>query len=522
MANAGGESTSRQARRLARRLRRPAGLPPERVLGGYAVAVAGTVGLTAILLPFRSDITPLSKGFGFLIVVVLAAAIGGLGPGLVASVCGFLTFNYFFLPPYDRWSVGRPEYVVVLFVFLGLSILISTLLSRALERASVAEAREAELRTLQSLSAELVALRPGPDGYAGLLRRLLEVFEVSAGAVFVVDAKTRELEEAASVGAEPGELTPRSDSVMAENPPDRLPLSVGGRNLGLIVLRPRTPPFTPPESRVLRAFCDQFALVLERDRLLRQATQTQVLNQAEQVRRSLLAAVSHDLRTPLAAIKASVTDLLAEDADHGRDYLRESLRSINIETDRLAMLVANLLDMSRIEQGMLRARVQGVDLSEAVSACQDRLQTLWPAVRFNVRIDPTWSVVQADPVFLERVVGNLLENAVRVTQKSPDRTIDVEARGADGRVTVRVIDHGPGIPESVREQLFYPFYQVSQRHPRLGTGLGLPIARGFLSLMDGQIWIEDTPGGGATFAFSLPAQQREGATSPASGTRVRG
>jgi len=113
--------------------------------------------------------------------------------------------------------------------------------------------------------------------------------------------------------------------------------------------------------------------------------------------------------------------------------------------------------------------------------------------------------VRADPVFLDRVVTNLLDNAGKVAAGSGSDEIEVDADRSDGRVVVRVIDHGPGVPEPVREQLFYPFYQVTERHPRLGTGLGLAIAKGFLALMDGEIWIEDTPGGGATFAFSLPA-----------------
>jgi two-component system sensor histidine kinase KdpD len=275
--------------------------------------------------------------------------------------------------------------------------------------------------------------------------------------------------------------------------------------LGLFVLRGERPPLTPAESRVMRAFCDQFALVLERDRLLRAATEAEVYRQTDNVRRSLLAAVSHDLRTPLAAIKASVTDLLAEDADQGAEYAKESLETINKETDRLASLVANLLDMSRIEGGMLKPRVQAVDLGEVLATCIDRMQRQWPELRTRVSVEDEASIVRADPVFLDRVVTNLLENAAKAAYDGGANEIAVEARRSDDRAVVRVVDHGPGVPQSVREQLFYPFYQVGERHPRLGTGLGLAIAKGFLALMNGEIWIEDTPGGGATFAFSVLA-----------------
>jgi len=354
---------------------------------GYAVATLGTVALTLGLLAFRDQITPLSKGFGFLVVVVAAAGIGGLGPGILASLLGFLTFNFFFLPPYHTFVIARVEDIVVLFVFLGLSILISALLAHARERAEAAEAR-----------------------------------------------------------------------------------------------------------------------AHERDQALRSATEAEVYRQTDQLRRALLAAVSHDLRSPLAAIKASVTDLLGDDAEQDADYARETLESIDKETDRLAALIANLLDMSRIEGGMLEARVQSVDLAEVVTACVDRVRRQWPRLTVRVGITPSAATVRADPVFLDRVVANLLDNAAKAAARSGTDEIGLQASRADGRALIRVTDHGHGVPPLVREQLFYPFYQVAERHPRLGTGLGLAISKGFLTLMDGQIWVEDTPGpGGATFAFSLPA-----------------
>ncbi len=175
------------ARRLAWLARRS----PRRQAAGYAIAILGTVALTAALVPVRDQITPLAKGFGYLIVVVVAAASGGLGPGLLASVVGFLTFNFFFLPPYDTFVIARGEYVVVLFVFLGLSILISALLARATERAEAAEAREEELRILQTLSADLVAMVPGPGSYEAVLEDLLRAFGFTAGALHVLDPISR-------------------------------------------------------------------------------------------------------------------------------------------------------------------------------------------------------------------------------------------------------------------------------------------------------------------------------------------
>jgi two-component system sensor histidine kinase KdpD len=494
--------------------------PSHRALA-YTIAVGGTAALTVALLPFRDDLTPLSKGFGFLIVVAVAAAIGGIGPGLTASVLGFVTFNYVFIPPYGTFTIARPEYVVVLFVFLGLSVLISALLARAKDRALAAESRERELRTLQDLSAGLVALRPGPEGYASVMSNLVATFGMSAGALFVHDPQTRHLREETTVGAEPGELTPRPDLATEERAPERVPLSVGGRNLGLLVLHGDRAPLTPEESRVLRAFCDQVALVLERDRLLREATKAQVYEQADEVRRSLLAAVSHDLRTPIAAIKATVTDLLAEDSPQTGAYLKDALETIDGETDRLATLVANLLDMSRIERGMLQARPQGVDLTELIPAAADRARRQYPSLDLRVVVDPASAVVRADPVFLDRVVSNLLDTAAKAAAEAGPSPVELDARASGSSAVVRFIDHGGGIPWSVREQLFYPFYQMSERHPRLGTGLGLPICKGFLTLMGGEIWVEDTPGGGATFAFSIPLESAGVSAEPARAETAR-
>lgn len=478
---------------------------PRRRVAGYLVASCGTLLLTLALLPFRDDLTPLSKGFGFLAIVVVVAAIGGFGPGILASFFGFLAFNFFFLPPYGTFVIQGGEYVAVLFVFLGLSVLISALLARATERAEAAEARQEELRVLQDFGAELAAAVPGPATYESILSHLLGAFGFSAGALYVQTPDGRELREQITVGAPAEELPVRWDPSSGSQPAERLPLSVGGRVLGLLVLRGDRRELTPAESRVLRAFCDQFALVLERDRLLRSATEAEVLRQTERLRRSLVAAVSHDLRSPLAAIKASVTDLLGEDTIHDPAVMREALESIDNEADRLNGLIANLLDMSRIEGGMLRPRTQTVDLADILTACTDRVRHQAPApeVRQTIRSDP--ALVRADPIFLDRIVTNLLDNAVKAGRDDGSEAVEVEVRGEADRTTVRVIDHGAGLPPDVREQLFFPFYQVGDRHPRLGTGLGLAIAKGFLSAMHGEIWIEETPGGGATFAFSLPS-----------------
>jgi two-component system sensor histidine kinase KdpD len=487
------------------RLMRPP--QPRRQAVAYGIAVGATAALVAALLPVRDEIDPLAKGFGFLVVVVAAAGVGGLGPGVVASVLGFGLFNFFFLPPYDTFVIGKAEYVVVLFVNLGISVLISILLGRATERAAAAEARATELRTLQELSRALVMAPPGTDAYREIIGQVLTTFGYEAGALFVRDmTHAGGLREEVTVGCAPGELSYEWDPRSPDRPPERLPLSIGSNNVGLLVLRGSRPAPTEAESRILRAFGDQLALVLERDRLLRTATEAEVFRQGERLRQTLLAAVSHDLRSPLAAIKATVTDLLDEEVDRSPDVRHEALEAINSESERLNALIANLLDMSRIEAGVLRAHIENVDVADVVATSVGNVGRVWPHMRVRTSIEDG-DVARADRVFLDRALTNLLDNAARAG--GGDGSIEVSSRSVDGRVTIRVVDHGPGLPDNARDALFHPFYDLDRENPRLGKGLGLAIAKGFVVAMKGKIWLEDTPGGGATFAIAIPGSRRE-------------
>ena len=472
---------------------------------GYALAVGGNAVAIAVLLPLREDLSLHSVGFTFLLVAVVSAAVGGFGPGAVGSLIGFAAFNFLFIPPYGTFAIHEGEDVIALFVFLGLSLTISALLARTRQRAEAAEERERELLALQGLSSDLVGMGPGTETYATLLDRVVKLFGFDAGGLFVQgDGGFRGLERVVVVGEDPVDVSPDWDPRSPGSPPARLPLNVGHRNLGLVVLQGERPPLSAAESRILRSFCDQLALVLERDRLLRSATEAEVYRQGEGMRRSLLAAVSHDLRSPLAAIKASVTDLMDPEVDRTPEDTREVLETIDRETDRLNALIADLLDMSRIDAGLLKARVEPVDLNEFLPSCTGPVKSTAQRPRVDVRLRREPPFVLADPVFLDRVVANLLGNAVRASRETGADRIEVTTTPEDRRVTVRIIDHGPGIPSSAREQLFYPFFDLDERNPKLGNGLGLAISKGYIDLMDGEIWVEETPGGGATLAFALP------------------
>ncbi len=242
----------------------------KRSVAGYVMATAGTAALAGLLIPFRDDITPLSNGFVFLALVVVTVAIGGLVPGIVSSFTSFLVFNFFFIPPYGTFAIGRGDHVVVLFVYLGLSVLVSVLMSRATARAEAAEARERELRTLQDLSRALVEQGPDHESYTVVVRLAVSRFGFRDGALFVQPrGDASGLDEMLVVNAAPGSVPLTAEGSGIE----RVALNIGNRNLGVLVLRGGPDPLPASERRVLRAFADQLALVLERDRMLRVATE---------------------------------------------------------------------------------------------------------------------------------------------------------------------------------------------------------------------------------------------------------
>jgi two-component system sensor histidine kinase KdpD len=218
-----------------------------------------------------------------------------------------------------------------------------------------------------------------------------------------------------------------------------------------------------------------------------------------------LSSVSHDLRTPLSAIKASATVLLQQDVALDAAARYDLLSTINEETDRLNRLVGDLLDMSRIEAGALRLKLDWCDLDELMRAVVRRLSPRMAAFRVKLDWPPDLPLIYADYVQIDRVVSNLLENAIRFTP--PDSTIEIAARAEAGRVTVAVTNQGPAISERVQAHLFDKFYRVLEnRGPDMGTGLGLSICKGIVEAHGGRIWVESPVSGdrGARFAFTLP------------------
>jgi two-component system, OmpR family, sensor histidine kinase KdpD len=255
---------------------------------------------------------------------------------------------------------------------------------------------------------------------------------------------------------------------------------------------------------VLNAFVAQLAAAIDRRRIGAQAAEAAALAEANELRSALLQAVSHDLRTPLAGIKASASSLRQPDIDWSDEDRVEFLRTIEDETDRLTALVANLLDMSRIQAGAVAPALRAVGLEEVVPAAVAGLGPRASAVAVDV--PETLPPVTADPALLERVVANLVENAV--AHSADGAPVRVEAGEVGGRVLIRVVDRGPGIPPAERERVFQPFQRMDDSPSHgAGVGLGLAVARGFTRAMGGDLTIDDTPAGGTTVILELKAEQ---------------
>jgi two-component system sensor histidine kinase KdpD len=489
--------------RMERSAGRWLGVTGPRVVVGYAVALGGTAIATAVLLAVRGEVSTANVVLVFLVVVVAAAANGGLVPGATAAALGFLAFDLLFLPPYGHVKVHDRQDYLSLAVYLLIALVVSGLVGTRERRQAQAEQRERETRTLYELSSRLLvhdSLQATLERVAGTVRSLFDL----EGCAVLLEGDDGRARLAAADGQVPADLSEPGGTLV-------VPLRTAGGRVGAIVLLadPSRPPrLGEAELRVLHAFANQAALAVERDRQQEERAQARVLADTDRLRTALLNSVSHDLRTPLSSIKASASSLLDPTVEWTPEQRREFLETIDQETDRLTRLVHNLLDMSRIEAGALDPRLVETALPD-VTGPVVRLARSKTSQPIDVDVPDDLPAVLVDPVRLDQVLTNLLDNARRYAGGEP---VTVQGRAVDGRVELRVVDHGPGIPEPERERVFDQFYRLRPggRAPNDGTGMGLAISRGIVEALGGSIRVEDTPGGGATFVVSL----RPGSAAP--------
>jgi two-component system sensor histidine kinase KdpD len=415
--------------------------------------------------------------------VVAVATIGGALPAAVASVLAFVLLNWFFAPPIHTFTISNGRDVLALVAFLVVAAVISVLVDLATRRRNDAYRARGEARSLARMAA--VVLRAS-DPLPELVSDLVATFHLDGGAVLTPSKGGWHVD--ASAGTHPP--TSPVDGNIALPLPGDATLVLKGSGL------------RAEDREVFDAFATQLGVAIESRRLQAEAAGAAALAKANELRTALLAAVSHDLRTPLASIKTAATSLLSEDVSFDPAAERALLETIDDESDRLNRLVGNLLDMSRLQTGALVVQARAVGLEEVVGSAIAEVSANAPAIDVDVDVPDSLPLVDADPVLLERALVNIVGNAIRYSP--PGERVRVHAETVDGRVELRVVDRGRGIPVAERERAFQPFQRLGDHPNGEGVGLGLAVARGFVEAMAGVVSVDDTPGGGCTVILDLP------------------
>ena len=447
----------------------------------FALLAPATVSL---LLKLTDQFHGLStESMALMAVVVATALIGGLLPAVLAALMSSLLLNLLFTPPLYTLTIAEPGNALAIVLFVVVGIAVSTVVDRSARREAEARRARAEADALTVLSHSLLH---SADDLTGVLDSACELFGATGGAV-ITRPDPGESRVVACVGDAPATVEASDISTVIDD--DTVLVLRGGRH-------------TASQRGLLNAYAAYAKVISERQ----QARQAQVerlrLEEADRTRTALLAAVSHDLRSPLTAVKASVSALRSDDITFSVHDQAALLETIEESTDRLTTLVTNLLDMSRIHTGAVEVRLDEVNLAVAVTQA---LAPLLGAERIDVAVDPEL-VALADPGLLDRVIANIAENALKYTPDGANIRIDATAAqdSTSGRhALVRISDDGPGVPDHDRDRLFAPFQRRGDVPRKDGVGLGLAVARGLTEAMGGVVSTEDTPAGGLTFVLRL-------------------
>jgi two-component system sensor histidine kinase KdpD len=499
-----------------RGLPRPRGaITRRRKVAGYVLAAALLPVLTVLLAVLRNDLNLTSDVLLYLTAVVLVALTGGFAPAVLAAIAGSLLLNYYFTPPIHQWTIAEANNAFALGVFVAVAILVSSVVDLAARRTKQAARANAESELLTTTAGSVLR---GQQGLSALLDRVREAFGMDS--VTLLECTSADGTQPADASADrirgrPGNwqvIASRGEPIVTQ--PDQADVEVPVTDSLMLALRGRPLPAT--DRRVLGAFASYAAVALDQQRLAAEAQAARPIAAADRMRTALLAAVSHDLRTPLASAKAAVTSLRSPDVSWDAEDHDELLATADESLDRLTHLVDNLLDMSRLQAGALSLFPRPGGLEEIVSRALDNLD---PAGR-DIRVDIPVSLpeINVDPAILERVIVNLTENALRYSPAGKPPLLTASALG--DRVELRVVDRGPGIPEKDRDRMFVPFQRLGDTDNTTGVGLGLALSRGLTEAMGGTLTADDTPGGGLTMTVSLPAAASPGCE-PEPGQRER-
>jgi two-component system sensor histidine kinase KdpD len=452
-----------------------------RRLSGLLLAVAGLPLLTLVLMTGRGSLSLTDDLLIYLVAVVTLAVIGGFWPAVLAAVAASLLINWFFTPPLHTFTVDAPQDLLALLLFVTVAVAVSSVVHLAARRSLQAARSREEAGALLALAQTVLG---GADTPAAVLTHLV--------ATLGGHGELREFISGRWVPIATAGDAPPEAPITRLNVRTDLVLDVRGLA-------------REASQGLLAGFAAQAVAALDRERLRTQAAQAEALAEGNRMRTALLAAVSHDLRTPLASIKASVSSLRQRDVDWSETDTEALLATIEQNADRLDGLIGNLLDMSRLHTGSLQPFLRPTTIDEVAPVA---LHGLDDSACVRLEVPDGLPLVLADPGLLERVLANLFSNALQHSPASAPEPPALRASRHNGGVMLEVVDHGKGVPDEQKTLIFEPFQRFASKG--VGVGLGLAVAKGFTEAMGGSIAAADTPGGGLTVRLTLPVASREG------------
>ena len=473
-----------------------------------AVIVGAITGL-GLLMGLRQAST--NAAMLYLLAIVFGALRWGFEPAVFLAISSAIVFDYLFVPPYLSFAVNDTWYLISLLSMTFVGIVVSVLAAAAREQTLSAKERAAHVAVLYSLTQSLSAVRGVDQVVRTAAEHIQAAFGLASaillspgngGLVLRYQTPGRELD--AETRSKAGSILRRQfDGFTSQNHGAFLPLKCGDRVIGMIVLLPTK---TPPEvsiasKRVLEGVAGQVALAIERAELEEHARETDILRKANELHKTLLNSVSHSLRAPLAAVLSALDPIVDRDAETNSAGVVELARIAQAEAYRLDHLVGNLLDLSRLEAGALRPKREPHDVENLVGTALGELR-LSQTQRIESIVQPDLPAVFVDFALMVRVLVNLLENALKYSPV--DLSVHLEARGTNGQVEIRISDCGCGVPATERERIFHRFFRGTRSEDAPGVGLGLAVSKGFVEAHNGKIWLEERPGGGSVFCFTMP------------------
>jgi len=492
-----------------------------------AIALITVIG--KLLAPFFDRI---NIALLYLLPVLVSAVRWGRGPSFFASFLGVLTFDFFFIPPFLSFAVNEVRHIFIFAVFLLVALVTGTMATRLRSEAEKALDREKRTRALYDLGREIAAQTD--------LEQILKTFVTTVSdaihgevVILMPRAAGASLDEIASDPPgislhdkeravaqwvfDQGRSAGRDTDTLRETGPTFFPVSVKDKVLAVLAvdMTPTGGALTPQKKLLIEAFASLGAIAIIRVQLAREAEQARWLAESERLHTALLNSISHDLRTPLAAITGAATALLSSESESLGETGKALMKTVEEEARRMNHFVANLLDMVRIEGGMLKLKQEWCDIQDILGVALREMRDILAGHPLEINVPPDLPLVKVDFPLIEHVMINLLENAAKYSP--PGGKISVSAGYADKALRFTVTDHSPPVPASERERVFDKFYRVHYSRQVGGTGLGLSICKGIIEAHGGRIWVDPSPDYGNRFIFTLPVTEQPAGDMPREG-----